>query len=53
MKVTPRGYMVAGFLIGVITTLALVATLLLEPVYGQCKTTIEGRECLLIGYEVK
>ena len=49
MKLTRRGKLVAALLVAALGYLWLNV----EPVYGDCRQTIEGEVCDLIGYEWK
>jgi hypothetical protein len=49
MKLTERGKLVAGLAIAALAYLWLNV----EPVYGDCRQTVEGEVCDLIGYEWK
>lgn len=49
MRLTKRGKLVAALLVAALGYLWLN----IEPVYGDCRQTIEGEVCNLIGYEWK
>lgn len=49
MRLTKRGKLVAALLVAALAYLWLN----IEPVYGKCERTIEGKVCSLIGYEWK
>jgi hypothetical protein len=49
MKLTRRGKLVAALLVAALAYLWMNV----EPVYGNCKHTIEGKVCTLQGYEWK
>lgn len=49
MKLTRRGKLVAALLVAALAYLWMNV----EPIYGDCRQTIEGEVCDLIGYEWK
>jgi hypothetical protein len=49
MRLTRRGKLVAALLVAALAYLWMNV----EPIYGDCRQTIEGEVCILQGYEWK